>query len=358
MKNTTSPKPFIIFDCAHADSHVAFNTSFIAHIKELGHVFLLSWGHSYSSLRTAQISVIKKRYLPLESSNAFFARVIYLINTILNSFYIRLLSERKNAKYIVIGHEIISLGLCCFLFPKGMYLIHHMQIDELKSRIKRFFFGFYKNRFIHVVMTEYIRDYLVNNHEIPPENIRVVLHPLYERPTLRKKDDSQINTFIALNYSTSEGFIDSLIQHDINNSSFSSSGCKLVIKSKYHKYTSLGLRVFNGYLSRYEYDQLYKESDCVLSIVDRNFNYRIGGTLIDAISCGKPVIAIRSLFAEYYHSMFGEGIVLCDDLDSFVGATIKFKDIKDSLYYSEASIDRYNILYKQMIAQSFSDNAH
>jgi hypothetical protein len=95
-----------------------------------------------------------------------------------------------------------------------------------------------------------------------------------------------------------------------------------------------------------------------LSIVDRNFNYRIGGTLIDAISYGKPVIAMRSLFAEYYHSMFGKSIILCDDLDSFISATINFKNIKDGLYYSDTLIDRYNILYKQMITQSFSDHEH
>jgi hypothetical protein len=358
MKSTSPQNKFIIFDCAHADSHVEFNSFFIAHLKEIGDIFLLSWGRSYTNLRSEKISVIKKRYLSIGSANAFIARVIYLINTLLNSFYIRMLLKLDNKKYVVIGHEIISLGLCFFLFPRGMYLIHHMQIDELRSKIKRTFFNFYKNRFIHVVMADYIKDYLVSNHNIPAKNIRVILHPLYERPTLSKKSDSQINTFIALNYSTSESFIDSLINYDINHSSFFYNGCQLVIKSKFHKYKSPGLRVFKGYLSRSEYDQFYKESDCVLSMVDRNFNYRIGGTLIDAISYGKPVIAMRSLFSEYYHSLFGKSIILCDNLDSFVDAIINFKNIKDGLYYSDALIDSYNILYGQMITQSFLDHEH
>ncbi len=357
MKNS-NPKTFIIFDCVHADSHVDFNSAFITHLKDLGNVFLFSWGPSYSSLLFGPLTIIKETYLSIKSSNAFFARFIHLINTILNSFYIRLFSKNENKKYIVIGHEIISLALCCYLFPRGMYLIHHMQIDELRSKIKCFFFGFYKKRFIHVVMADYIKDYLVSCHNVPLENIRVVLHPLYERPAVLKSNDSHVNTFIALNYSTSEHFIESLIHHDINYLSFSSSGCKLVIKSKCHNYNSIGLRVFNGYLSRHEYDQLYTESDCILSIVDSNFNYRISGTLIDAISSGKPVIAIRSLFAEYYQSMFGGSIILCDDVVSFVDAIIAFKKMKYGSCYSISSIDRYNNLYKQMISQSFSDHAH
>ena len=357
MKNNPR-KSIIIFDCAHADSHVDINSKFIDSLKGFGNIFLLVWGNSYSSLSFTELTKIKKTYLSLKSSNAFLARFINLTNTLLNSFYIHQISKNDNKEYILIGHEIISLAFCYYLFPKGIYLMHHMQIDELKSSTKRFFFGFYKKRVIHVVMADYIKDHLVSCHDIPSENIRVVPHPLYDRSAVSKSFASSTNNFIALNYSNSEPFIDSIIQHDIKYSSFYSSGCKLIIKSKFHNYQSPGLTVFNGYLSRHEYDQLYTESDAVLSVVDSNFIYRIGGTMIDAISCGKPVIAMRSLFAEYYHSLFGDSIILCEDLDAFIDAIIKFKKLKNGLYYSTHSIEHYNILYKQMISNLFLDHSH
>lgn len=356
MKNN-HPKSIIIFDCAHTDSHVDLNSKFIDNLKGFGNIFLLVWGNSYSSLSSKKLTKIKKTYLSLKSSNAFLARFIHLINTLLNSFYIRQISKNDNKEYIIIGHEIISFAFCCYLFPKGIYLMHHMQVDELKSNAKRFFFRFYKKRVIHVVMADFIKDYLVSSHDIPSENIRVVPHPIYDRSSFSKPLASSIKKFIALNYSNSESFIDSIIQHDIKYSSFFSSGCKVIIKSKFHKYQSPGLTVFNGYLSRNEYDQLYSESDAVLSVVDSNFIYRIGGTMIDAISSGKPVIAMRSLFAEYYHSLFGDGIILCDDLNMFIDTIIKFNKLKNDFYYSTYSIEQYGSLYKQRVANLFLDHS-
>jgi hypothetical protein len=271
MKKTPLNDTFIVFDCAHTDSHNNFNIELVEQLKKIGRVVLLSWNNSYCHLSDDLISVVKRGYLSIGTRNPFLARLILIVNTILNSLYLRSYKGGDPKKYILIGHEIISLGICCFLFPKGAYLIHHMQIDELRSKLKKFFFGLYKKRFVHVVMTEYIKDYLVNCHDIPAENIKLVPHPLYSRSLYSKSLSSIEKTFVALNYSVDEQIIESLISHDLKHSVFAKHGCKVIVKSKSFEYTSSGLRVFNGFLSRSEYDQLYESSDCILSLLNDSF---------------------------------------------------------------------------------------
>jgi len=353
MKTHTSTKVFLVFDCAHTDSHNNFNIELIKQLKNNGSVVLFSWNDSYLNLRDNLVSVIFKKYLTTSTSSPFLSRVILTFNTLLNALYLRLFVIEGSKRFVLLNHEIISLGICSLLFPKGMYLIHHMQIDELRSSVKRFFFGFYKNRFVHVVMTDYIKSYLINCHRIRVDNIKVVPHPLYHCPDCERKVLSIERKFIALNYSGDENLIESLINIDSTSSVFANNGCSLVIKSKFFEYVSPGLRVFKGFLSKCEYDDLYNSADCVLSLLSESFKFRMSGTVADAISHRKPVIALRSACTEYFQSRFANAIFLCHDLDSLIKAILQFRSDTHLPYYATDAIVEYQAEYENRIFDSF-----
>lgn len=364
MKTSLFKSKYIIIDCCHTDAHVQFNSELIKVISTIGNVDLFSWNSSYNHLINQSISIHQKKYLNFGFKNALLARLVFFFNTILNAFYLRGQFKKNETTVVLVGYEIISFAVCSLLFPKGMFVIHHMQVDELKSNTKSFFFSFFKNRIKHVVMTDYIKDFLVTNLSISNNLIEVVPHPLYDFNFNFNFDfdsdsdsiltDPITRNFISLNYSTDESYIKKIIELECQNNYFSRNGCKLIIKSKLYKYSSDGLYVFNDFLESDKYYRLYKNCTCVISLLNNSFEYRMSGTLIDALSANKPIMSLRSLCANHYHKLFGNNIMIYDNFDKLIMGIVNFNPSDNISSYSKEIINDYKANYKDNIQKVFS----
>lgn len=351
-KNQTNKK-FIIVDCNHTDSHNMFNTKLIEKLAEDSFVFIFAWNNSYDDLKSSSVKIKKAYYLKLKSKNALLARFIIFVNTFLNALYLKYYNFHRKSITIIIGYEIISLSIISFLFPRKSYLIHHMQMDEIKNYLKRIFFLKFKSRFFHVVMTDYIKNYLIDCLNLKDYNVRVIPHPIYKiKKSIEKKLDHP-KLFVSLSYSNNETFVNKLIEKEKKYKIFERNKCKLIIKSKLYNFTSPGLIVFNKYLSNEEYYELYNKSICVISLFDETFEYRISGTLIDAISAEKQVITLNSLCTKYYQSLFPHVLMVCKNIDEIIDEILNF-DLKDKLMSSTFTlISNYNQSYSNSVKNSF-----
>lgn len=353
MKTSLLNCKYILFDCSHTDSHVQFNSELIKGLSRVGNVHLFSWNSSFDYLINQSISIRRKKYLTLGFKNALLARLVLFFNTILNAIYLRSQFRKNETTVVLIGYEIISFAVCSFLFPKGMFVIHHMQVDELNSSTKRFFFSFFKNRIKHVVMTDYIKDYLVTNLSIPNNLIKVVPHPLYDFYFDSISTNSNIRIFISLNYSTDESYVGKIIELESQNNYFSRNGCKLIIKSKLYKYSSEGLYVFNDFLESDEYYKLYKNCTCVISLLNNSFEYRMSGTLIDALSANKPIMSLRSVCADHYRTYFGNSIMIYDNFDELIEAVVNFYPSNVISSYPKELVVDYSANYIDSVQKVF-----
>jgi hypothetical protein len=346
-------KNFTIVDCNHTDSHNMFNSQLIKKLAEVGSVMIFSWNKSYDYLSEDNVIIKKPFYIKTKSQNSFIARLILFINTSLNAIYLNYFNSRSKSISIIIGYEIISLSICSFFFPRKSYLIHHMQVDELKNSIKNFFFLILKLNFYHVVMTDYIKEFLISKINLNEKKIRVIPHPIYKIKKYSGLEIENYRTFVSLSYSNNELLVNRLIDEEKANNLFENNNCKLFIKSKIYNYTSPGLNVFNKYLDEVEYYNLYNKSVCVLSILDDSFEYRISGTLIDAISAKKHIITLSTRCAEYYKKMFPLNITICDNIDDMISTIIKFNSNINPQQSSNNLISHYNKIYSDSVKKSF-----
>lgn len=351
MKTSLLNSKYIIFDCCHTDAHVPFNSELIKEISKLGNVNLFTWNKSYDHLVNSSISLQPKQYLTLKSKNAVLVRFVFLFNTILNAIYLKSQFKKNKTKVVLIGYEIISFAVCSIFFPKGMFVIHHMQVDELSSRIKKFFFSIFKNRIKHVVMTDYIKEYLVESINVPGSMVEILAHPLYDFNL--KLAESDIRTFISLNYSTDESYVKKIIELEVNHKYFSQYGCKLIIKSKLYNHSSDGLLVFNEFLENEVYYRLYANCTSIISLLNDSFEYRMSGTLIDALSAGKPIISLKSVCANHYRKYFGNSIMIYDNFDELIEGLVNFCPTTNVSPYPKEVIDDYKTSYIKSIQKIF-----
>ncbi|MBP6754965.1 MAG: hypothetical protein KA210_02370 [Bacteroidia bacterium] len=353
MKSSLLNSKYVLFDCSHTDSHVQFNSELIKGLSTVGDVNLFSWNSSYNHLIDQSISIRRKKYLTVGFKNALLARLVLFFNTILNAIYLRSRFKKNEVSFVLIGYEIISFALCSFLFPKEMFVIHHMQVDELNNSMKRFFFSFFKNRIKHVVMTDYIKDNLVTNLSIPSNLVGVVPHPIYDFNFDSISINSDIRTFISLNYSIDESYVEKIIELESQNNYFSRNGCKLIIKSKLYKHSSEGLYVFNDFLESDEYYELYKNCTCVISLLNDSFEYRMSGTLIDALSANKPIMSLSSICANHYRKYFGNSIMIYDNFDELIEEIVNFRPSSAISSYPVELVVDYRAKYIDNIQKVF-----
>ena len=346
-------KHFTILDCNHTDSHNMFNSQLIEKLSDEGSILLFSWNRSYDNLKRDNIYIKKLFYIKSKPQNSFAARFILLINTFLNACYLKYFDFRRKSITIIIGYEIISFSICSFLFPRKSYLMHHMQIDEIKNKLKKYFFTRIKLNFNHVVMTDYIKDYLIENIGLNQNSIRVIPHPIYNLKQHSEPDINNYKTFVSLSYSNNESFVNRLIEEEKNNKIFERNNCRIIIKSKTFNFCSNGLIVFNKYLSEDEYFNLYNKSTCILSLLNDSFEYRISGTMIDAISAEKQIITLNTRCAEFYKNIFPNSINICKNIDDIILEIIKFNPQNNQIKPSINIISQYNKSYSDQVRKCF-----
>lgn len=73
----------------------------------------------------------------------------------------------------------MGFAIARFLFAgKESYLFHHRNTAELSNKYKRKIFLSYANSVNHIVFTEFIKDYLVNELHVTASRVFVLPHPL------------------------------------------------------------------------------------------------------------------------------------------------------------------------------------
>jgi glycosyltransferase involved in cell wall biosynthesis len=212
------------------------------------------------------------------------------------------LNNRYDA-VIFSSFDTISFSSFNFLFKMRktpIYLIHHNNIDALsKSGIKRLIFRTYSNKVNHVVLEKFISQFLISKINVPSHKTFVVRHPIdkHMKSSIAKGKD---NLAIALSNSNDENIIETLIDIEKRERCLEEIGCKVILKSKKIIHKSATIETINGFIENSEYEQYYKKAKFILLPFKDSFNYRISGSLLEALSKGKVVIGNNSVMMQHY----------------------------------------------------------
>lgn len=221
----------------------------------------------------------------------------------------KILQAEKVDKILCIAYDLLTFGLVGRKYlKKDIYLWHHAESDELSSKLKNSIFRQYMNKVKHIVYTPFIKDFLIS---FGVEEDRVFVCPFVKTSYQSLAGNSDKNFYIAPSGSNDEQFCKALVDYEKRTGFFINNNIRFLIKSFDSVFNDGYLTLYNRYLSFNEYDELYRKAAAVIIPFPKSFNMRESGTIIDALSSGKRVIANNIPTVRYYQ-------YICSSIDSNV----------------------------------------
>jgi hypothetical protein len=274
---------------------------------------------------------------PLNSP--LFAR-IRIFHTMLKNFF--MIRNINYDKIVIAGFENITLFLLGSLFftRTETFIIHHQNTDELNNSVKLNLFKKNMNKIKHIVLEEFIRNFLTSEVGVKKSNAFYISHPLsnYDTTLEKIKSNSNKKLLVGLSNSNDEELIKELISSEKYKNMLRDKEINIVLKSKKYEFKSENIRVFNKFLERDEYDNYIRNADYFLMLFPATFKYRMSGTLIDSLSNGTKVIGTSipciKAFSERYPSIckaassFDEILTIASETEITDKVSSEFKQFK------------------------------
>lgn len=204
----------------------------------------------------------------------------------------------------------------------NLYIMHHANVDSMsRSHIKKLMFNIYKKRFIHIVNSGFMGDYLKNSIGVDSSKVLVWPHPL-NPITISQKE--LIYDCVGLSNSNDERIIDQIIELERQTGVIKRNNLHVILKSTYNKFDNGYLQVFNGFIDKTIFDDYVSKARCLFMPFPDSYQMRMSGTLMDALSNNKILLGTNIPIIEYSKRMY-PNIVHVFDIDTFVSTILKLK---------------------------------
>lgn len=250
----------------------------------------------------------------------------------------RLLKSIKPDYIFIASYDTITLAFVInFLIKKcnnRVKILHHNNIDETKNKIKRFFFKTYINKVDHIVFEEFIKEYLNKNYNIKQNSIYVLPHQLNIENNCSNNSKKEVFDCVGLSQSNDDNIIYEIIKNEIKNETIKNSNIKIILKSKLYEFDNGALKVFKGYLETKEYNNYIVNSLSFCMPFSVNFNNRMSGTFVDALSNNKVVFGTNIKLLKYYNKKYPH---ICNIFNNIEDLVVKLSkvDINKNQYIEE-----------------------
>lgn len=295
-------KKIVYLDFVYPKSHLRLDVNQINCLSNIGDVYVLSPKGRYRNFPSNVHLTEKKSIIPKRGK--FATRICSLWTMLISASF----CHRLKPDYVFVSsYETIVFALGRVLFG-GRYkivLLHHMNIDELTSRVKRFFFKSYMNKVEHVVFLAPIKEYLVETFGIRAEQIHVLPHHNLRNSSVHSSVESKKKyTCVGLSNSNDEKMIEDIINLEKISGRFKENNCRVILKSKVIEFDDGYLKVIRGFLENDVFQEYLSNTQCVYIPFSPTYRYRMSGTLIDAFSndkivCGSDILCIEEYSKRY-----------------------------------------------------------
>lgn len=248
-----------------------------------------------------------------------------------------------------------------FLNTNNTFLIHHKNIDELRSLVKRFLFGTYMNKVNHIVFEDSFKSYLVNEIGVNEDLVFVIPHPVSTINTEINAWIEHIYDCVGLSNSNDESFILNIIEAEKSTNFIKNNELKVVLRSKHHSFNNGYLKVINGYLDKQEYDAYIDKANLIFVPLPEQYCYRVSGAVFDAFSNFKRVVSNESPIIVEYNKKYPKLCINVRDVDSFNNALLHNKKIEIEKSDFESFINKHNLenvefTYKKIFERFMNEN--
>jgi hypothetical protein len=289
----------LIMDFLYPEGHRGFNESIIKYFSEFSKVSVLSQKKYYREFED-ELSIDIAEQNDFEVKNGRFLSRLCSMNIMKKS---ACFCENKEWDYLwVLSFDTITFALGIFFFRNlnNIFLMHHNNVDELTNCIKLKFFRSYMNKVNHIVLEEFIRDYLVNEIGVDDDRVYVLPHPLNKNKNIGKEK----YLCVGLSNSNDEKLIEEIIIKERETNYFLKLKKKVILKSKVDEYDNGYLKVIKGYIEKEKYDDYVSNCHYIFMPFSNSYCYRMSGTLMDSLSNNKIVLGSDIPLVRYYAAKF------------------------------------------------------
>jgi len=303
-----------VLDFVFAKGHKNFNSKIIEILNEFSDLLIFTIGKKEKKNNNLYFKIPN---LLKYSKNPFLARIIRLVYMFIER--VKLINVNPE-KIVVFGFDTLVYAIGRFLYfnkESDIYLFHHENIDELSNKIKLIFFKTYMNKVNHIVLSDYFKEYLVNDIGVQKDKVLVMPHPLPNVKPITEEIDSENGKkiFVGISQSNDEELIKNIISFEKRNKILKKNNCKLILKSEIHSFENDNLIVFNEYLSDDEYNYWFRKATAIVILFSKSYKYRMSGTFIDAFSRGKAILANDIKLIQYFKTMYPDSCYMFSNIN-------------------------------------------
>lgn len=252
----------------------------------------------------------------------------------------------------VVTYDEIALAIGTYLgFIKGIFFVfQNNNPDKINiSQLHRFSYNLIKNRVYSVVLGGFIKDFLVSSLSTNPGKVLVLPHPM------NLVDNNIVADIdcVGISNSNDESIIEKIINLEIEKELFKKNDLKVLLKSQKHKFNNGNLVIISGFIDASLYDDYIARAKCILIPFPNSFNYRISGTLIDALSNRKNVIG-TSIPVITQSSKIYKSVIRLFDESNFINDIMP---TVDNIQFKNEDFNRFQEQHSENLLTKILSNA-
>ena len=303
------------------------------------------------------------------SNNRWLNLLFTILYEVRLAFFIGKKTKRKNysALLVITYNELtFPVGRLFLSHFQNIFLLHNNNIDNMVlSPHRARLFSLFSNKVNHIVLADFIKDYLEKSFCITRNRILTLPTPfslsdISEVETINKDIDC-----LGISNGNDDSFIERLIIDEMSNSSIKNANLHIVLKSNNFHFDNGFLTIINGFLPREQFDNYVSRAKVMLIPFPLSYKYRMSGTLVDALSHNIPVLVTPIVMTEHVISAYPNQVYKLNektfindvkDLSSYSDKTdngfVKFKTIHSVDYLSNTfAKDFVNVLRGEVIGE-------
>lgn len=275
---------------------------------------------------------LKQEKIKLSISNKYYKKISHK-NIIVRecALLILLLYIRKKIKFkeytkvIFLSFENISIFLMFFYHKKNNLFILHDNLRRIKNPIIYRILKYLSQK----VQLISLDDFIKSNLERIKIKSKKIVHPCIniKYKGIEEIYDEEIKIFSPSISSVNNKLIEEIILDNEMKLLLASKKIKLILRSNAIKSMSENIMILNNYLSTEEYRKLLNESDIILLPYSDDFNNRISGVLLEAISLEKSIILSKNNDLKYYLSFNEKNIVGFSNINELKQILLKIEKL-------------------------------
>lgn len=267
---------------------------------------------------------------------------INYVNSIKNTVFALKMCRQKFDYYLFASYETIVFSFLRFVKPSILcksFIIHNNNIDGInEKKLKKLFFKIYARRINHIVLEDFIGEYLKREFGLKEKSVFLLPHPINSNGYNKEK----LYDCVGISNSNDEIWINDIIKLEKETDLLKKNDCKVILRSKMNSFNDGYLIVINGWLSDKDYNNFINTAKCIFLPFPSSFRYRMSGSLVDAFSNHTIVIGSRIPLFNYYSMKYKNICKVVSSSYDFCSAIIELKDVVMSENVFDAFIQEHS----------------